>query len=69
VGEGADAMVDEHTRRIQSEAARVVADAVAPKKTRQRRTRDASKVTKSKKGKQTLAGVEERIGTLDEIER
>jgi transcription factor TFIIIB component B'' len=69
---------DEHTRRIRDLASAAVASAARPastrtpvqKKTRPRRARDgASKVTRGKKGQKTLAGVEEVIGTVGEVER
>ena len=67
---------DERAGRVQELAEAVVEAAVAPaaaaaaaKKTRRPRTRDTSRmITKTKKGKQTLAGTEEVIGRVGEVE-
>jgi transcription factor TFIIIB component B'' len=69
------APADTRTQRIRDAADAVVRAAVAPsrasvqKKTQRRSTRDTSKLTRAKKGKHTLAGVEEAIGRIDEVDR
>ena len=72
VRETTEGPADERTRRVQELADAVVEAAVAPaaaKKTRRPRTRDTSRITKTKKGRQTLAGTEEVIGTVHDVER
>ncbi len=62
--------VEQRPTRVQELADAVVEAATAPtKKTRRPRTRDTSRITKTKKGRQTLAGTEEVIGRVDEVER
>ena len=66
-----DPVVDERTRRIVNLASAVVDAAATPataKKAKRQPRRETSKITKSKKGKQTLMGVEEVIGRTGEID-